>query len=104
MLRILFIALARTDPNIKRKPKLAVSVLKFAPLLRKMKTTPATDKIKKSFCSKPVFSLRKTDAKRRVKIGTSACKIPASEDDIYCKAKDWKVKKRTGIAQSNLSK
>jgi len=51
-----------------------------------MKTTPATDKIKKNFCSKPVFSLRKTDAKRRVKIGTRACKIPASEDDIYCKA------------------
>ena len=69
MLRILFIALARTDHNIKRKPKLAVSVLKFAPLIRKMKTTPATDKIKKNFCSKLVYYLRKTDAKKRVKSG-----------------------------------
>ena len=40
---------------------------------------------------KVVFSFKNTDAKIKVIMGTSACKIPASEDEIYWRAKQLKL-------------
>jgi len=46
-----------------------------------MKMTPETDNNTEAFCNGTVCSFKYTDAKIRVKIGTVARIIPASEEE-----------------------